>query len=182
MTNPPPSPDIPSTHDSNQQPTAAEIRPPGPGKPPRRRFVGKAGPAQNRASELKSDVCRPHQIPTSILEDKLLNAAIAELLPKNYSFEVLKTVAQVIRHKVKVLALQMPEGLLQWSLVLSDLFRKFCPDCEEVIVLGDVTYGACCVDDYTAKSLGCEMMVHYGHSCLSKHLANASIWFLDSHD
>ena len=31
---------------------------------------------------------------------------------------------------------------------------------------GDVTYGACCVDDYTAASLGCDFLVHYGHSCL----------------
>nr|NVI71053.1 putative diphthamide biosynthesis protein 1 [Cucujiformia] len=27
-------------------------------------------------------------------------------------------------------------------------------------------YGACCVDDLTAKSLGVELLVHYGHSCL----------------
>lgn len=32
--------------------------------------------------------------------------------------------------------------------------------------MGDVTYGACCVDDYTAMALGCDMLVHYGHSCL----------------
>ena len=32
--------------------------------------------------------------------------------------------------------------------------------------MGDVTYGACCVDDYTALALGCDMLVHYGHSCL----------------
>ena len=31
---------------------------------------------------------------------------------------------------------------------------------------GDVTYGACCIDDYTARALGCDFMVHYGHSCL----------------
>lgn len=33
-------------------------------------------------------------------------------------------------------------------------------------IMGDVTYGACCVDDYTAIALGCDMLVHYGHSCL----------------
>ena len=32
--------------------------------------------------------------------------------------------------------------------------------------MGDVTYGACCIDDYTARALGCDMLVHYGHSCL----------------
>jgi len=36
----------------------------------------------------------------------------------------------------------------------------------QAIVLGDVTYGACCIDDFTAISLGCDMLIHYGHSCL----------------
>lgn len=29
-----------------------------------------------------------------------------------------------------------------------------------------MTYGACCIDDFTARELGAEMIVHYGHSCL----------------
>ena len=38
----------------------------------------------------------------------------------------------------------------------------------ETVIMGDVTYGACCVDDFTARALGCDFMIHYGHSCLSK--------------
>ncbi|KAG7243144.1 hypothetical protein INR49_016519 [Caranx melampygus] len=37
----------------------------------------------------------------------------------------------------------------------------------DTIVMGDVTYGACCVDDFTARALGADFMVHYGHSCLT---------------
>lgn len=33
-------------------------------------------------------------------------------------------------------------------------------------MMGDVTYGACCVDDYSAVALGAQLLVHYGHSCL----------------
>ena len=36
----------------------------------------------------------------------------------------------------------------------------------ETIVMGDVTYGACCIDDFTAKALDADFLVHYGHSCL----------------
>jgi 2-(3-amino-3-carboxypropyl)histidine synthase len=36
----------------------------------------------------------------------------------------------------------------------------------ETVILGDVTYGACCIDDYTARALQCDLLVHYGHSCL----------------
>lgn len=32
--------------------------------------------------------------------------------------------------------------------------------------LFQVTYGACCIDDFTAKALGADLLVHYGHSCL----------------
>ncbi len=32
--------------------------------------------------------------------------------------------------------------------------------------MGDVTYGACCIDDYSAAALGADFLVHYGHSCL----------------
>ncbi|KAJ3024690.1 Diphthamide biosynthesis protein 1, partial [Rhizophlyctis rosea] len=32
--------------------------------------------------------------------------------------------------------------------------------------MGDVTYGACCIDDFTARGLECDFMIHYGHSCL----------------
>lgn len=36
----------------------------------------------------------------------------------------------------------------------------------ETLIMGDVTYGACCVDDYSARALGADLLVHYGHSCL----------------
>eukprot|EP00842_Homolaphlyctis_polyrhiza_P001520 jgi/Hompol1/2369/HPOL_005970-RA len=32
--------------------------------------------------------------------------------------------------------------------------------------MGDVTYGACCIDDFTARAIGCDFLIHYGHSCL----------------
>ena len=36
----------------------------------------------------------------------------------------------------------------------------------ECLILGDVTYGACCIDDLASKKLDCDFIVHYGHSCL----------------
>ena len=36
----------------------------------------------------------------------------------------------------------------------------------ETVLMGDVTYGACCIDDFTASMLGAQLLVHYGHSCL----------------
>jgi 2-(3-amino-3-carboxypropyl)histidine synthase len=48
--------------------------------------------------------------------------------------------------------------------VISDILSAFTG--AETIIMGDVTYGACCVDDFTAKALGCDFLVHFGHSCL----------------
>ena len=48
--------------------------------------------------------------------------------------------------------------------------------------MGDVTYGACCVDDFTAKALGCDLMVHYGHSCLGKEQNILTVFLSDVKD
>lgn len=104
------------------------------------------------------------QIPDSILNDSALNAAIS-LLPSNYNFEVHKCVWRVKSTGAKRVALQFPEGLLMYSLVLSDIFTTFA-GVSHCFVLGDVTYGACCVDDLSATALDADLLIHYGHSCL----------------
>lgn len=53
-----------------------------------------------------------------------------------------------------------------YSMVISDILTSFSPDLDQVLILGDVTYGACCVDDLSAQALGADLLVHYGHSCL----------------
>ncbi|CAK5030566.1 unnamed protein product [Meloidogyne enterolobii] len=59
----------------------------------------------------------------------------------------------------------MPEGLTMFACLIADILEKYTQNVE-FIILGDVTYGACCVDDYTARALGCDLLVHYAHSCL----------------
>jgi len=104
-----------------------------------------------------------NQVPDSILQNEELAAAM-QALPANYSFEIPKTIWRIQQAEAKKVALQMPEGLLMFALTISDIIEKFCH--AETIIMGDVTYGACCVDDFTARALGADFMVHYGHSCL----------------
>ncbi len=40
----------------------------------------------------------------------------------------------------------------RYACVISDILERFAST--EVVILGDVTYGACCVDDLGAKALG----------------------------
>ncbi|ODQ67218.1 Diphthamide biosynthesis protein 1 [Nadsonia fulvescens var. elongata DSM 6958] len=123
----------------------------------------------NDGSNSKKNSNRPsrariiNQIPKDILEDEELNASIA-LLPSNYNFEIHKTVWHIRKNNSKRVGLQLPEGLLIYSCVISDILEQFCG--VETVVMGDVTYGACCIDDFTAIALGCDFLVHYAHSCL----------------
>ncbi|PYH90773.1 diphthamide biosynthesis protein [Aspergillus ellipticus CBS 707.79] len=105
-----------------------------------------------------------NQVPPEILEDPEIQAAI-ELLPRNYSFEIPKTIHRIRTSGAKRVALQFPEGLLIFATTISDILSQFCPGIE-TLIMGDVTYGACCIDDYTARALGCDLLVHYAHSCL----------------
>lgn len=85
-------------------------------------------------------------------------------MPSNYNFEIHKTIHHVRKNGATCVALQMPEGLTLWATGIADLVETFTD--ATTVIMGDVTYGACCVDDYTAMALGCDMLVHYGHSCL----------------
>jgi 2-(3-amino-3-carboxypropyl)histidine synthase len=105
-----------------------------------------------------------NNVPDEILHDKAINDAIA-LLPKNYNFEIHKTIHRIRTSGARKIALQMPEGLLLFATTISDILIQFCPG-SSTLIMGDVTYGACCIDDYTARALGCDILIHYAHSCL----------------
>ena len=97
---------------------------------------------------------------------------IAQTLPVDYEFEIPKTIWRIRSLNAKNVCLQMPEGLLMYATVIGDILKRFAYDGEckttslVISVLGDVTYGACCIDDLGAKALGSDLIVHYGHSCL----------------
>jgi 2-(3-amino-3-carboxypropyl)histidine synthase len=102
-------------------------------------------------------------IPDSLLKNEELNTLI-KYLPQNYNFEVYKCIHKIITSNISTVALQFPEGLLMYACLLADIIAKFGN--VKVLILGDVTYGACCIDDFTASKLGAELLIHYGHSCL----------------
>jgi len=117
-----------------------------------------------RASGQRSRAMMMNQVPDEIANDPELKRAM-EQLPANYNFQVAKTVWRLKKEGAKRVALQLPEGLLMFACILSDIFEQ-CAGVEEALVMADVTYGACCIDDFSARALGCDFMVHYGHSCL----------------
>ncbi|CDR96900.1 diphthamide biosynthesis protein 2-related domain containing protein, putative [Babesia bigemina] len=99
-------------------------------------------------------------------EADFMDQIVKKALPSNYNFEIAKSVAKVRQLRAKKVALQMPEGLLSWGCEIADILKFFCESIDEVIIMADVTYGACCIDDITAQAIGCDLIIHYGHSCL----------------
>lgn len=81
---------------------------------------------------------RASKIPEELLNDPLLNSAIAAL-PSNYNFEIHKTIWRIKEVKAKRVALQMPEGLLMYATTIADIIEHFTE--ADTVILGDVTYG-----------------------------------------
>mmetsp|Transcript_33652 Transcript_33652/g.76891 ORF Transcript_33652/g.76891 Transcript_33652/m.76891 type:complete len:557 (+) Transcript_33652:38-1708(+) len=125
-----------------------------------------------------------NELPSHIKNNSELHHVISTTLPRDYEFEVPKTIWRIERSNAAHVALQLPEGLTMYASAIGDILVKFAyqfqpagtPDegerkqpkkaIKSLSVLGDVTYGACCIDDLSARALGCDLLVHYGHSCL----------------
>jgi len=127
--------------------------------------VSESAPLPQKPS-FKSRATAAHRIPAEILQNSALNAAIAAGLPRTHDFEVHRTIWKLRRAGARHVGLQMPEGLQGWATTLADIFSSFVDTVETSTILGDVTFGACCIDDLGARALGVDLLVHYGHSCI----------------
>lgn len=116
-----------------------------------------------------------NKIPDEIINNEHLQR-LSKLLPSNYNFEIPKTIWRILDLGAKRVALQMPEGLLMYATTIADIIEIITE--ADVIIMGDVTYGACCIDDFTAKALDVDLLVHYGHSCLIPIDRTSSVKFL----
>lgn len=142
------------------KPTAVVVVAAEPSKGPVRFRGRKTETGQVVTSKRRADF----EMPRDLVENAELDDAIARTLPANYNFEIKKSLWRIRRSGATKVAIQFPEGLLIFSCPISDLFERYAQ--VECCIFADVTYGACCVDDFAAQALGCELLIHYGHSCL----------------
>ncbi|KAH7191346.1 putative diphthamide synthesis protein-domain-containing protein [Fusarium oxysporum] len=59
---------------------------------------------------------------------------------------------------------KMFEGLLLFASTFSHILVQLCPGIQRL--MGDITYGACYIDDYTERALGYDLLDSYTHDCL----------------
>lgn len=89
------------------------------------------------------------------------------ILPKNYNFEIHKSIWRVQELKAElkkeslILVLQLPQGLQMFACMLTDIFEKITNS--EVYIIADENYGACCIEDVQASILHADFIIHYGN-------------------
>ncbi|WP_297475307.1 diphthamide biosynthesis enzyme Dph2 [Thermococcus sp.] len=69
--------------------------------------------------------------------------------------------------------IQTPEGLKSEAQALADFLEG---KGIEAIISGDINYGACDPADTEARSLGCDALIHLGHSYMALHLEVPTIF------
>lgn len=84
------------------------------------------------------------------------------------SFEIQRCVNWIQEKDLTKVALQFPDSLLQHSPDVVALIEEQIGRC--VYVLGDTSYGECCVDEVAAEHIGADSIIHFGPACLTPTL------------
>ena len=86
------------------------------------------------------------------------------------SGEILEKLREINTKRVLI---QTPEGLKREAQSLADFLEE---KGIEAIISGDINYGACDPADSEAKRLGCDALIHLGHSYMTLHLEVPTIF------
>lgn len=54
------------------------------------------------------------------------------------------------------------------SVPIYRLLKSKAGEGHDIYVLADTSYGSCCVDEVAAQHIDADLIVHYGHACLSQ--------------
>lgn len=88
------------------------------------------------------------------------------LLDCHAVFEIDRCVAWIKQTGLKRVGLQFPDSLLHAAPAVCKLIQASIP--EEVFILGDTSFGECCVDEVAAAHLNADGVIHFGHTCLTE--------------
>ena len=86
---------------------------------------------------------------------------------KNFDFEEERIKQEIAKRGARFVLLQMPEGLKPEAPRLAKIIEKAGA---LSIISADPCYGACDLAIAEAKSLGIDLVVHFGHGKLRKFL------------
>eukprot|EP00041_Stephanoeca_diplocostata_P027594 m.762040 g.762040 ORF g.762040 m.762040 type:complete len:522 (+) comp23208_c1_seq14:182-1747(+) len=86
-------------------------------------------------------------------------------------YEISRCVREVTLQQAAMVALQFPDEMLPDATRVSEELTRRTPPVNgtsvKYCILGDTSYGSCCVDEVAAEHIAADMIIHYGKSCLS---------------
>ncbi|CCG84954.1 protein of unknown function [Taphrina deformans PYCC 5710] len=82
-------------------------------------------------------------------------------------YEISHTAQKISTKHYKNVALQFPDELLVDASSVVAALKAEVPEDTALYVLGDTSYGSCCVDEVAAEHVNADALIHYGRSCLS---------------
>ncbi|XP_026161514.1 2-(3-amino-3-carboxypropyl)histidine synthase subunit 2 isoform X2 [Mastacembelus armatus] len=80
-------------------------------------------------------------------------------------YQIKETCSFISQHQFTKVALQFPDELLGDSFAVAEEIKR--KSNAKPFILGDTSYGSCCVDEVAAEHVGADCIVHYGRACLS---------------
>lgn len=80
-------------------------------------------------------------------------------------YQIHETCDFITKHHFEKVALQFPDHLLVDAVAVAAKIEKHTK--AKAYILGDTSYGSCCVDEVAAEHVEAHCIVHYGSSCLS---------------
>ncbi|OLY80104.1 Diphthamide biosynthesis protein 2 [Smittium mucronatum] len=90
-------------------------------------------------------------------------------------YQLEETIQRINSGGFSNIALQFPDGLLVDSASICLEIRKKTK--KNVFILGDTTFGSCCVDEVAASHIKADLIVHYGNTCFS-HSSRIPVFYV----
>lgn len=88
-----------------------------------------------------------------------------ESIPVKSMYEIDRCAEWIKNHNFSKVALQFPDNLLSDAMTVALKLGEIISG--QVFVLGDTSFGSCCVDEIAAEHVSADAIIHFGHSCLS---------------
>ncbi|KZT42525.1 diphthamide biosynthesis protein [Sistotremastrum suecicum HHB10207 ss-3] len=85
----------------------------------------------------------------------------------DHTYDIQRTVHLINQGSFSQIALQFPDELLHDSVPVYQALKNTLGPEINIFVLADTSYGSCCVDEVAAEHVNADMVIHYGHTCLS---------------
>ncbi|KIM44325.1 hypothetical protein M413DRAFT_443332 [Hebeloma cylindrosporum] len=87
-------------------------------------------------------------------------------------YEIERTAKELVKGGYQRIALQFPDELLHDSVPIFRRLKSRISELDststsELYVLADTSYGSCCVDEVAAQHVNSDVVVHYGHACMT---------------